>query len=273
MWALYLPLPGSTVDIGYFPDKLDDLVADWPTLTPPSDAEPRGWSAGIFEVEPLGTLRTDPADRAKLDGQRELFRTGRRTRGAFTMGAMTGGNEDVHHGTFHWAGWLKVEDRDYHLKLWIPTSSVPEIDDTIEVAVSADGSSIALDSDERFDGPPGQALVLVHPPADRPEPTKQEAVQATAARMSGLVASATEQQWLGQLSALQNLASFRAQGTMDEASFEIPKGQILSRLLAQPASPSPPPPGLQAALDALRASGALTDTEVTAILSKFGTPG
>jgi hypothetical protein len=268
LWGRGLCLPGSTVDIGYFPDKLDDLVADWSTLITPSASEARGWAAGIFAVEPLGTLRSDPADRELLDGSRELFRTGRRSRGTFTMGGLTGIN-DIRHGTFHWAGSIKVDDREYPVQLWVLPASVPEVGDMIEVAVSADGSQLAFDSDERFDGPPGQALVLIPAPAGT-RPTEQETVQANVDRMSAMQASGLEQQWQGQLTALQNLANYREQ--MDEASFAVPKGQLLSRLLSSPASPNPPAAAVLASINALHVSGALDDAEVAALLAKFGTP-
>jgi hypothetical protein len=268
LWAVNLPLPGSTVDIVYFPDKLDELVIDWATLAGPVPAERRGWSAGIFAVDPMGTMHSDEADRATLDAQRDLFRTGHRARGTFTMGGLTGGNENVRRGAFHWAGSIRVEDGEHHLELWVPTSSAPEIGDEIEVAISPDGTQVALDSDERFDAPPGRALVLIHPPA-APEPTRAEVVQASTERLAAAQTSGTEMQWMAQLSAIANLASARDQGAMDAASYEIPKGQIVARLVGLPASPGPASPALLARIDGLRAAGALTDADAAALRSRF----
>jgi hypothetical protein len=269
LWGVNLPLPGSTVDIGYFPDKLEDLVIDWLTLVAPRADEPRGWSAGIFAVDPMGSMQSDPADRATLEAQRELFRSGHRARGTFTMGGITSANESVRRGTFHWAGSIRIDDIEHHLDLWVPSSSAPEAGDEIEVAVSADGSHVALDSDERFDAPPGQALVLVHPPAGTPEPTEAEVLQASNARMAELQTSGSDQRWLTQLGAIENLANVLAQGGMDEASFAIPKGQIVSRLVALPVSPLAASPELLARIDGLHAAGALTDADVAALRARW----
>ena len=76
-----VPAPGSIVDIAYMPNKLDTIDYDRQTVRPPDPDVPRGWSAGIYEVEDLGTHRSGSLEeRREIDAQRELFRTGRRAR-------------------------------------------------------------------------------------------------------------------------------------------------------------------------------------------------
>src|SRR5437868_14595839 len=48
-----IPAPGSIADIAYFPGKPKSLDYMQLTLRPPDPRVPRGWSAGIFEVEDL----------------------------------------------------------------------------------------------------------------------------------------------------------------------------------------------------------------------------
>src|SRR5277367_3297814 len=70
----HVPPAGSRVDIAYVPGKLDTIDFDRETIAPPDPAEPRGWGAGIFEVEDLGSHRSgSPDERREIDTQRELF--------------------------------------------------------------------------------------------------------------------------------------------------------------------------------------------------------
>ena len=62
---------------------------------------------------------------------------------------------------------LGVEDRQFQAKAWAPISCVPGPGDLIEIAIGRDGR-VALDCDERYDGPPGRALVFTTPPRSPP---------------------------------------------------------------------------------------------------------
>jgi hypothetical protein len=67
---------------------------------------------------------------------------------------------------------------------------VPQPGDLIQIAVSDNGSEVALDTDERYDGPPGQALVFTTPPelaAQRPqEASLSEQVAGQQAKLAAL---------------------------------------------------------------------------------------
>ncbi|MEA2125641.1 MAG: hypothetical protein QOI80_2423 [Solirubrobacteraceae bacterium] len=156
-----VPPPGTGVDIAYLPDKASDsLVFAQRPYRAPDPSVPRGWGAGIFELPDLGGHRAKaPLARHEVDQQRELFRRGRRaqaevltvTRGAWRKRA-----------TSHYTFTLRVDGTEVTAKAWVPRLCVPEPGDLIQVAI--DGDEVALDTDERYDGPPGQALVFTTPP-------------------------------------------------------------------------------------------------------------
>jgi hypothetical protein len=160
----HVPAPGSIVDIAYVPGELDTIDYDRETIRPPDPGVPRGWSAGIFAVEDLGTHRSgSPDERLGIDKQRELFRTGRRARA-----------EVVSMREGHWqVGRRNEGEMIFDLRIdgtiveaAACVSYYPQIGDTIEVAISDDGTGLAFDTDERYSGGPGQGLVFTTPSAD-----------------------------------------------------------------------------------------------------------
>jgi hypothetical protein len=160
-----LPLPGSAVDVAYGEGRIDFNPR---SVTPPDPAVPRGWGAGIWEVPRLSGERSRGLLSLFEFGQeRDVFRAGRR----------------------HVAAVLEVEPlkqqrrgaRLYRLtlsnpgrealepKVWLPTAYVPSVEDTIQVAVSNEGT-VALDCDERFEGAPLRAPVFNAPVPEEPLP-------------------------------------------------------------------------------------------------------
>ena len=59
---------------------------------------------------------------------------------------------------------LRVDSTDFEVEAWAPPVCVPRHGDLIKIAVNDTGRDVALDSDERYEGPPGQALVFTTPP-------------------------------------------------------------------------------------------------------------
>ncbi len=153
-----VPAPGSIVDIAYMPNKLDTIDYDRRTVRPPDPAVPRGWGAGIYEVEDLGTHRSGSSEeRRQIDAQRELFRTGRRARAEVVSmheGDWRVGRRNESEVVFT----LRIDGE--HIEARACVSYYPEPGDIIEVAVGDDRTSVALDSDERYSGGPGQGLVF-----------------------------------------------------------------------------------------------------------------
>jgi hypothetical protein len=96
-------------------------------------------------------------------------------------------------------------------------------------------------------------------------------MEAGLARQAAMMQSGQTQAWMTQLTAIKKLANVLASGGMDRASFDIPKGQVLSHLVARPVCPTRVLPELLARIDALHASGALTDADVAALRSRFAT--
>jgi hypothetical protein len=188
-----IPTPGWSVLVAHVAGKPETVDYDPRAMRPPDPGVPRGWGAGIFEVEDLGTPEAkSPFAKHAIDRQRELFRSGSRAQAeivgvdapAYRRGLR------LQRGAAEVTLRLRVDGGDIETKAWVPAACVPEPGDLIEVAISADRSEVALDSDERYDGPPGQALVFTASPelaAKRPPPPPID-VEAnrpwTAARVS-----------------------------------------------------------------------------------------
>jgi hypothetical protein len=172
-----IPPPGVEIQIRYLPDdptKFETSATSWST-----PAGPRGWGAGIFEVEDLGGHHTKAmfANRP-LDRQRELFRTGQRAQAEVVSvtcldpKATNAGLRHLKRGAHEYSLALRAGGREIETRAFAPARCVPQPGDLIEIAISDDGSEVALDTDERYDGPPGQALVFTTPPelaAQRPQ--------------------------------------------------------------------------------------------------------
>ena len=162
-----IPAPGWSVLAAYVAGKPETVDYDPRAMRPPDPSIPRGWGAGIFEVEDLGTHRAkSPTARGAIDEQRELFRIGLRAQAevvgvdapVYRLG------QRLKRGAAEVTLKLRVEGSSVETKAWVPAACVPEPGDLIEIAMSADRSEVALDSDERYDGPPGQALVFTASP-------------------------------------------------------------------------------------------------------------
>ncbi len=157
-----VPAPGSIVDIAYMPDKLDTIDYDRQSIRPPDPDVPRGWGAGIYEVEDLGTHRSgSPDERREIDAQRELFRSGRRARAEVV--SMRDGDWRVgRRNESEMVFTLRIAGTDIEARACV--SYYPAPGDIMEVAIGDDPTSVALDTDERYSGGPGQGLVFTRPP-------------------------------------------------------------------------------------------------------------
>jgi hypothetical protein len=165
LWVGKIRPPGSTTQIVYAPDDVEGtLDYDRNHVRWPDPAVPRGWSAGAMQIAPLGTrcaVAPDPA----LDGERALFVSGRRAQ-ATVM------DHHIHvlggvQGNLRVTLKLQIDGQDIEtdvrtFPMWVPHGGA-----RIEVAIGADGS-LALDTDERYYGPPGRLLVYAEPDPSAP---------------------------------------------------------------------------------------------------------
>jgi hypothetical protein len=82
---------------------------------------------------------------------------------------------------------LRVGEREVIAEPWLPGMAVPEVGSRIKVVIGAD--VVALDTDERYDGPPGQAIVWTPPPEvltqRRQEPSLGSQIAAQQAFVEG----------------------------------------------------------------------------------------
>ena len=172
-----IPQPGARVELAYDRSRID---YDHRTMREPDPDVPRGWGAGIFELEDWGGHKGRALMfKGDVEEQRELFRSPtaqRRTAEVTHVKTHIGQRRAMHGYTLS----LRIDGEVREVKVWAPWYSVPGEGDFIEVALSPDGSGIALDSDERFTGPPGQALVFRRPAGAPPRPTQAERTQAEA---------------------------------------------------------------------------------------------
>jgi hypothetical protein len=184
----HIPAPGTTVPVSYAPGLASttiDVVRETGGVLvtdlwePPDPSVPRGWSGGVFDVPALGSEGGFPLSGHGIEADRELFRTGRRTTARIVASANTGETEQT-----AWERVLKlkleVDGREVEVTTWTPGAIWPDTGDLIEVASTSDGSRLALDTDERWDGLPGRALVFRTGGALAAEPSAVEKVAATA---------------------------------------------------------------------------------------------
>lgn len=175
-----IPQPGARVELAYDGGRID---YDQRTMREPDPAAVRGWAAGILEVEDLGDHKGHALMfKGDVEEQRELFRSPsslRRTAEVTHVKTHLTQRRAMHGYTIS----LRIDGELRDVKVWAPWYSVPGEGDLIEVAISPDGRGIALDSDERFSGPPGQALVWRRPAGAPPRPTQQERLEAEAFEM------------------------------------------------------------------------------------------
>jgi hypothetical protein len=170
LWPVDIPRPGSIVDVAY----TDAHIAfDIHTVRPPDPGVPSGWSGGVFAIENIGSHVVPADDR---DRERELFRTGTRAQGQVV--SFTNGMWDKF-GAVEYTFTLQGGTTTFQAQAWLVQGCMPQAGDVIQVAVSADGTEVALDTDERYTGGPGRALVWTVPPdiaAQRAEKAKSDAV-------------------------------------------------------------------------------------------------
>lgn len=97
----------------------------------------------------------------------------------------------------------------------------------IEVAISPDGLRVALDTDERFSGPPGRALVFTQAPPGyhRSDEEIGESMRAELTQVQDKMASVQQNALDVQLAALDRA---RAAG-LDEATYQASKERLLAR--------------------------------------------
>jgi hypothetical protein len=169
----WIPPPGSRVPVVYEPGRLNETIdfvrndqAQPATdlREPPDPTVPRGWSGGVFEVDAMGGGGKFPLSGFGIEADRELFRTGRQvvakviaiTHANKWVGAA---NSDAQAQTLT----LEVEGRQIEKTAWVPQSCYPKIGSYITVALNADGSELALDTDERWDGSAGRLLIFAPP--------------------------------------------------------------------------------------------------------------
>jgi hypothetical protein len=192
-----------------------------------------------FIIDPEG-------DTSDIDAQRELFRTsGRRTRatvvGARQVGPGTIGETVV---TF------RVREHTFERSVRVAYAPMPG--DEIEVAFSADGSQIALDSDERFlSTPPGQGLVFTTPA----ELAHQRSPEGQREQMDVLKANAQENV---KITMIEQLAVQHRAGNLSDEQFESMKANVLDHGTPGPSEPDTADDRL-ARLEAAHAAGAISE--------------
>ena len=241
-----IPAPGWSVLVAYVAGKPETVDYDPRAMRPPDPSVPRGWGAGIFEVEDLGThgAKSPVAERG-LERQRELFRSGRRSQAEivgvdapiYRMGLR------LKRGAAEVTLNLRVDGIDVETKAWVPAACVPEPGDLIQIATGADRSEVALDSDERYDAPPGQALVFTTPPelaakrpslppidveANRPW-TPERISEFNATRHADLVAATAQQAPQGHEDPAEQLArvgELLKRGAMNQAQYDSIKANL-----------------------------------------------
>jgi hypothetical protein len=218
IYSSHIPAPGTIVAVAYLPGRSSetlDLVRSEKGVPlmdlwePPNPDVPRGWSGGVFEVAPLGPEGTFPLRGHGIEEDRELFRSGRQAEAELIRSQdekRTGTSEALKRTLT-----VRVEGREIDVVAWTPLSIWPEPGDLIKVAVSADGSKVALDTDERWDGHPGRALIFTRPPNAIPPEIRRD---------------------------LAALEQAKDSGKLPESVFEQMKGNMLAA--AQPASEQPP---------------------------------
>jgi hypothetical protein len=175
----HIPPPSGEIELGYMPKDPTNLHTYGTGPVDPSI--PRGWGAGIFEVEDLGGHHTKSLFGGHgLDDQRELFRTGQRAQATVVSVTCLSPHRE-RRSTREYSLTLRAGGQEIEARAWAPFRCVPQPGDQIEIAVSADGSDVALDTDERYDGPPGQALVFTTPAPAAGEVSAEDAAQPGAA--------------------------------------------------------------------------------------------
>jgi hypothetical protein len=234
----HIPPPGTTVPVTYalgLASTTIDVargeggVPATDLWEPPDPSVPRGWSGGVYEVAALGSEGRFPLSGHGIEADRELFRTGRRTTARIAASANTGQSEQT---AWERVMKLEVDGREVEVTTWTPGAIWPDAGDLIEVAVNDDGSKLALDTDERWDGLPGRALVFRTGGTVATEAsTPASAMATTAEDPDDLLATLDQQLATMKLSQAamgkryestvrKILDGYRRTGVLDEAGYE-----------------------------------------------------
>ncbi len=163
LWKYNIPTPGDSYEAAFLPGEMetsfDYRQEGWQALDP---SVRRGWSAGVFELELLGT-HVPPLGDPGRNAERELFRQGRRAE-AEVVGWDDAGGFAGQSFEYPFTLTLRADDREHQVQVRADEPHfVPDVGDRIQVAISDDGSDLALDTDERFYGPPCRVLVWSTP--------------------------------------------------------------------------------------------------------------
>ena len=235
----HIPPPGGEIELRYMPK--DPTKFHTYSTGRPDPNVPRGWGAGIFEVEDLGGHHAKSLlARRTLDRQRELFRTGQRAQ-AEVVNVTCVDPLDVKRGVLEFSLALRAGGRDIETRARVPARCLPQPGDRIQIAVSADGSEVALDTDERYDGPPGQALVFTTPPevaAQRP-PTVSLADHAAEADSKMAAVETRNEAGMARIEAYRagetppSSADVTAEGSAQTGAASAPADDLVAQLSEQ----------------------------------------
>jgi hypothetical protein len=158
----WTPQPGATVDVAYLPGQLETtLDYDHHHRREPDPAVPRGWGAGFFQPGPIGQygpFMTSP----DLDAERTLFINGPRADAEIIEVAY---GKLPHQSALKCTMTLRVDGNALQKEFWADPDFVPKAGDHVQIAISADRTLIALDTDERYFAPPGRSVVWSTPAA------------------------------------------------------------------------------------------------------------
>lgn len=194
-----VPVPGQRIRVTEDPSARGGLRLDVDDLRngrhrlhlgPLDPGVPRGWGAGIFAVEPWEHRSREPD--AELARERELFRAGTPQRATVVASVGHGFGFTLFSPFLISELTLAVGGAQHTLKRRFPGKSAPQIGDELLAVVAPDGS-LALDHDERFDGPPAHALVFTTPAAvaaERAKPPTQVQSEQIQAMYGGEMATA-----------------------------------------------------------------------------------
>jgi hypothetical protein len=198
LWVKQIRPPGASTVVAYLPGDIEGtLDYDRSQVRWPNPAEPpRGWGAGHFELEPLGLQCTasDPA----LAAERERFRAGPRAEATVVRHKLHALGDGL--GSLHYTLQLRVGGADHEVDVHTHPAWAPNPGARLQVALDGDGAPVALDTDERFYGPPGR--LLVH---STPDPSQATSLlpEGSAARPPGSGVTTELDQQLAQMKALR----------------------------------------------------------------------
>jgi hypothetical protein len=153
--------------------------------------------------------------RGSLDRQRELFRTGQRAQAEVVN---------------------VIETRAF-----VPARCVPQPGDLIQIAVGDNGSDVALNTDERYNGPPGQALVFTTPPELAAQRPPEESLSDQVAGQQAKLAASQERTAAGmaRIEAYRagetppSSADVTAEGAAQTGAASAPADDLVARLSEQ----------------------------------------